>query len=58
MTPDDKKKYVNELKNRAQASVSRADKLLSELAVKLAKLRTGVNTMSSSITEELTRKAD
>ncbi|WP_420151517.1 hypothetical protein [Spirosoma sp.] len=58
MTPDDKEKYIDEIKNRAHESVGRADKLLSELAVKSAKLRTGVKTVRNSLTEQLANRTD
>ncbi|MFD2571373.1 hypothetical protein ACFSUS_12060 [Spirosoma soli] len=57
MTPDEKRRYVEELKQRGQTAVERTDRLLTDLAVKSAKLKTDIKAMHNSLAEQLAEQA-
>lgn len=57
MTPDEKRRYIAELKQRGQTAVEKADRLLTDLAVKSAKLKTDVKAMHNGLTEQIAEQA-
>lgn len=57
MTPEEKQQYVDELKKRGQTAVDRADSLLTDLAIKSAKLRSDTKAMNNALNEQLAERS-